>query len=119
MSKPSEIGSYSRALPARVNFRNRKMTPSQNIVGRRLRAIRHEKGLTQAMLAARCGMLGWDIGENTITKIETNVRCVVDVEIACLAAALGVRPEEFLPAPEKLRAAVKVYFASRPSALDR
>lgn len=80
--------------------------------------MRREKGLTQAMLAARCGVLGWDIGENTITKIETNVRCVIDAEIACLATALGVHPEELLPAPEKLRATVKAYFASRPSALD-
>lgn len=94
------------------------MAASQNIVGTKLRAIRREKGLTQAMLAARCGMLGWDIGENTITKIETDVRCVVDAEILCLASALTVKPADLLPEPEKLKTVVKAYFASRPSQLD-
>ena len=118
LSKPSEIGSYAIGRVATVNFRNRKMSAAQNIVGTKLRAIRREKGLTQAMLAARCGMLGWDIGENTITKIETNVRCVVDAEIVCLATALDVLPEKLLPTPEKMRTAAKAYFASRPSKLD-
>jgi transcriptional regulator with XRE-family HTH domain len=95
------------------------MAASQNIVGTKIRAIRREKGLTQAMLAARCGMLGWDIGENTITKIETNVRCVVDAEILCLASALDVLPMNLLPEPDKLKAVMKAYFGSSPSQLDR
>lgn len=94
------------------------MAAPQNIVGSRLRAIRREKELTQAMLAARCGMLGWDIGENTITKIETKIRCVVDAELLCLAKALDVRPEALLPTAEKTKATVKGYFAVRPSNLD-
>lgn len=94
------------------------MTTSQNIVGPRLKAIRREKGLTQAMLAARCGILGWDIGENIITKIETDVRCVEDIEILCLALALDVSPVELLPPFEKIKAVVKSYYGGEASRLD-
>jgi transcriptional regulator with XRE-family HTH domain len=89
------------------------MAPSQNIVGPKIRALRREKGLTQAMLAARCGMLGWDVGENTITKIETQIRCLVDAELLCLAKALDVHPEVLFPSPDKAKATVKTFFAIR------
>lgn len=49
------------------------------------------------MLAARCARLGWDMSENTVTKIEKQFRCVSDREIVCLARALGVRLEEIFP----------------------
>jgi transcriptional regulator with XRE-family HTH domain len=87
------------------------MAAQQNIVGPRIQALRREKGLTQAMLAARCGMLGWDVGENVVTKIETQIRCVVDVELLCLARALDVAPAELLPPKEKAKAIVGSYFA--------
>lgn len=69
----------------------------QNIVGPVVRKIRYGKGWTQAMLAARCARAGWDIGENTISKIEAQVRCVTDSEIVFLAQALKVREQELFP----------------------
>ncbi len=62
------------------------------------------------MLAARCGLLGWDIGENIVTKIETGVRCVTDVELTCLAVALEMKPEKFLPPEEKMKSVVTRHF---------
>lgn len=117
-AKSSDIGSYFERQIASVNFQKRKMASPQNIVGPSIRALRREKGLTQAMLAARCGILGWDIGENTITKIETQIRCIVDAEILCLSKALETTPEKFFPSSEKAKAVVKGYFAERPSRLD-
>ena len=38
-----------------------------------------------------------DIGENTISKIEAQVRCVTDSEIVFLAQALKVREQELFP----------------------
>jgi hypothetical protein len=76
------------------------------------------KPVTQAMLAARCGMLGWDIGENTITKIETNIRCVVDAELLCLAKVLDVQPDAFFPSAERTKSVVQKHFSERPSKLD-
>lgn len=94
------------------------MPVRQNIVGTNLARLRREKGFTQAMLAARCGILGWDVGENTITKIETGVRCIVDSEILCLAKALDLGPEAFFPPAEKTKGVLNRFFAQRPSKLD-
>ena len=87
------------------------MAAAQNIVGTRIKALRQEQGLTQSMLAARCGMLGWDIGENIVTKIETRIRCVTDVELVCLAAALRIEPVSLLPPKAGTLATLKEYFA--------
>lgn len=74
------------------------MSSPPNIIGPVVRELRLAKGWTQAMLAARCARLGWDMSENTVTKIEKQFRCVSDREIVCLAGALGVRLEEVFPA---------------------
>ena len=87
------------------------MAAAQNIVGSRIKAFRQERGLTQAMLAARCGRLGWDIAENVVTKIETHIRCVTDVELVCLAAALRVEPGHLLPPPDGVKGMLKEYFS--------
>ena len=73
------------------------MPSPQNIIGPVVRELRSAKGWTQAMLAARCARLGWDISENTVTKIEKQFRCVTDEETVYLARALGVRLEEVFP----------------------
>ena len=82
------------------------MRASQNIVGSQVKALRRERQLTQAMLAARCGTLGWDIAENVVTKIETKIRCVTDVELVFLAAAFNVDPGQLLPPREKLKSTI-------------
>jgi transcriptional regulator with XRE-family HTH domain len=86
------------------------MSVPQNIVGLKIKALRREKGLTQAMLAARCGLLGWDIGDNIITKIETQIRCVTDVELLCLGKALDVDIESLLPSKDKAKSALNTFF---------
>jgi transcriptional regulator with XRE-family HTH domain len=91
------------------------MPAPQNIVGSRIREVRREQGLTQALLAARCGTLGWDVGENVITKIETRIRCVTDAEFLCLAKALNVSPESLLPPQEKFKATITAFFSERPA----
>ncbi len=69
----------------------------QNVVGPVVRRIRYGKGWTQAMLSARCARAGWDIGENTISKIEAQIRCVTDSEIIFLAQVLKVTEQEKFP----------------------
>lgn len=64
---------------------------SQNIIGPRIRELRRAQGMTQAQLAARCGTLGWDASENTVTKIEKQFRCVSDRELVILVEALRVK----------------------------
>lgn len=54
------------------------------------------------MLAARCEILGWEVSENGITKIETQVRCVTDKELLILAEALKVKLRDLLPGRSNL-----------------
>ena len=70
---------------------------SQNIVGPVIRKIRYQREMTQAMLTARCSRVGWDVSENTIAKIEAQIRCVTDSEIVLLAKALGVPVQDIFP----------------------
>lgn len=70
------------------------MADSQNIIGKKLKAVRSKHGLTQAMLAAKCGALGWDVSENTITKIERGFRCVTDKEAVFFAKALRINIQD-------------------------
>ena len=69
----------------------------QNVVGPTIRRLRYQRGLTQAMLTARCNRIGWDIGESTIAKIEAQIRCVADRELMYLARALKVRIGDMFP----------------------
>ena len=72
-------------------------TATQNLVGPVIRKLRYQREMTQAMLTARCGRVGWDVGENTIAKIESQIRCVTDKELVVLARALGVKVENLFP----------------------
>jgi len=45
-------------------------------------------------LAAKCGVLGWDISRGTLAKIEAQVRKVTDTELVLLAKALKVKVGE-------------------------
>jgi transcriptional regulator with XRE-family HTH domain len=65
----------------------------------RLRQIRKEKGLTQLMLAQRCG-----IGKSTIGNYEVGRTKLSVVSLSRLADALGVKPEE-IELPDELPAA--------------
>jgi DNA-binding XRE family transcriptional regulator len=70
---------------------------SQNIVGPAVSEARRAAHVTQDALAAKCARLGWDISENTITKIETGIRCVTDEELVILAKALKLKFRALFP----------------------
>jgi transcriptional regulator with XRE-family HTH domain len=61
-----------------------------NIIGRQVRRLRYERGMSQPQLAAKCQRLGWDIERDTIAKIEATSRWVGDRELLKLACALEV-----------------------------
>ena len=71
----------------------------RNIVGPQVRQLRYEVGLSQPELAAKCQRLGWDIGRDTIAKIEGRSRWVGDEELVHLARSLGVGLEKLFPEP--------------------
>ena len=69
---------------------------NSNIIAERLRQIRKEKHMSQEELAAQMQLLGVDINQRLISKIERNERFVKDYELACLCRVLGVSEREML-----------------------
>ena len=74
--------------------RNRK--PS-NVVGPVIQTIRYSKGLTQEQLAARCQLAGLDISRSTLAQIESQLRCVTDLEMFLFARVLKVTTDQLFP----------------------
>jgi transcriptional regulator with XRE-family HTH domain len=72
------------------------MATEQNMIGPTLRSLREAEGLTQAELAGRLQLAGWDISRETLAKVESQVRCVTDRELVRFAEALEVNPSELL-----------------------
>ena len=72
------------------------MATEQNMIGPTLRSLREAEGLTQAELAGRLQIAGWDISRETLAKVESRVRCVTDQELVRFAEALEVNPSELL-----------------------
>ncbi len=72
------------------------MATEQNMIGPTLRSLREAEGLTQAELAGRLQLAGWDISRETLAKVESQVRCVTDRELVRFAEALDVDQSELL-----------------------
>lgn len=68
------------------------MFSMRNIVGVRVKQARslNEKKITQADLAAKLQLVGWEIDRVGIAKIEGGFRQVTDIEVKNLAKALNV-----------------------------
>lgn len=71
-----------------------------NIIGPQVRKRRSELGLTQAELAVRCQLDGFDISRATLSQIEAQLRCVADDELLSLAGVLDVTTDSLFP-PDK------------------
>jgi transcriptional regulator with XRE-family HTH domain len=72
------------------------MKRPRNLVGPLVRELREKNGLTQAQLAAKLNLLGWDLSRDTLAKIESQIRWVADFEILKLATSLGLEAPEFV-----------------------
>ena len=73
------------------------MKTGRNIVGPQIRRLRFERNLSQPAFAAKCQRLGWDIGRDTVAKIEAGTRWVGDFELVYLARSLGVSLNDLFP----------------------
>jgi len=73
------------------------MANVQNIVGPQVRKLRYAQDMTQAVLAARCEVLGLEMSRATLSKIEAQLRCVTDSELQMLAKALKVPLQKLYP----------------------
>ena len=78
-----------------MSVRPKKM--ARNVAGPQVRRLRVALNLSQAELAARCEVMGFDIGRASVSHIENGLRGVSDLELALLAKALRVPVGDLLP----------------------
>lgn len=71
--------------------------PLRNAIGTQVRKLRARQNLTQQDLAARCNLVGFDIGRETVSQIERGVRGVSDLEMILLASALKAKLLDLVP----------------------
>ncbi|MBQ7777550.1 MAG: helix-turn-helix transcriptional regulator [Oscillibacter sp.] len=69
---------------------------NSNMISESLRRLRKEKRMSQEELAAQLQLMGVDINQRLISKIERNERFVKDYELACLCRVLDVTERELL-----------------------
>ena len=93
----SEFGTTGASRRRKVKFQIRNMAGDKNRVGVALRLLRKAKGLTQPNVVARLQLQGWGITRESYAKIESQFRCVTDIELMELSAALGVPAQDLLP----------------------
>jgi HTH-type transcriptional regulator, cell division transcriptional repressor len=65
----------------------------RNIIGKKIKIIRKQKGITQEQLTARLNIEGIEIDRPMVSKIERQTREILDYEVKGIAEALGVSIE--------------------------
>ena len=74
---------------------------NSNLIFDNLRRLRKERKMSQEMLAAQMQLLGVDINQRLISKIERNERFVKDYELACFCKVLRVTERDLLGDPDR------------------
>jgi transcriptional regulator with XRE-family HTH domain len=73
------------------------MTAPLNLIGPQVRKLRTQKNWTQAELAAKLQVEGWDVSRESLAKLEAQFRRAPDCELLFLAEVLGVQLKELFP----------------------
>ena len=69
---------------------------NKNVTGKRLKALRDKRDLTQGELAAKMQTMGFVLDQQAISNIENNKRTVTDFELAGFCKALRCSEKELL-----------------------
>ncbi len=85
------------------------MDKPRNFVGPTVRRLRSNLGITQAMLAARCQRLGWELSRESLAKIESQIRWVADFELLHLARVFEVDVSELFPDRKQYKSILKEF----------
>lgn len=73
----------------------------RNVIGPQVRRLRYQRGWSQAKLAVKLQVLGWDISRSGVGKIEAQLNRVSDYQMIFLATALRVDERELFPTVER------------------
>lgn len=74
---------------------------NNNIIYKQLKLQRIKANLTQGELAAKMQIMGINMDQQTVSRIERNERIVTDYELACLCRILHVSEQDLLQDFEK------------------
>lgn len=69
---------------------------SNNICGKRIAQIRKEQGLSQRKLASKMQLLGYDVDNFFIRRVENGERFVTDIDLKIFCEALGIELKDIL-----------------------
>ena len=69
---------------------------SKNVIHAQLRRYRELRKLTQDQVAAKLQVMGVNIDQQALSRIEHNQRMVTDYELSCLCKVLQVSPQDLL-----------------------
>ncbi len=69
---------------------------SKNVIHAQLRRYRELRKLTQDQVAAKLQVMGLNIDQQALSRIECNKRMVTDYELACLCQVLHVSEQDLL-----------------------
>ena len=75
----------------KILFNNNK-----NVISKKLKSFRIEKGLSQEQLAAKMQTMGVNLDQQMVSKIEHNTRFVTDYELACFCVTLDISIQEMM-----------------------
>lgn len=65
-----------------------------NLIGKKVEALRKEKGIKQKNFIAKLQILGLDINPTSFSKLEGQIRIATDKEVYAIAKVLGVQIDE-------------------------
>ncbi len=68
-----------------------------NEVGPQIRRLRYERSWTQATLAARLQIQGWDLSREGVAKVEGGYHLVSDRQLLCLSRVFHADLSVFFP----------------------
>ena len=74
---------------------------NNNIIYKQLKFQRIKANLTQGELAAKMQIMGINVDQQTVSRIERNERIVTDYELTCLCRILHVSEQDLLQDFEK------------------
>lgn len=69
---------------------------NKNVVAGMVRTLRKQSGYSQQQLAFKMQLMGVNMDQQMISKIEQNKRIVTDYELACMCEIFHVTPEQML-----------------------
>jgi transcriptional regulator with XRE-family HTH domain len=73
------------------------MAAPLNLVGPQVRKLRTQRDWTQATLAGKLQLAGWDVARESLAKLEARLRRVPDCELLFLAKVLNVKVPDLFP----------------------